>query len=158
MYIQCLETYPVVSERGKKIHVPRSVAEIAIYRGEAKLCPRPAYGTAEWVAERQAAAAQAVPVSGDVDANAKGVTWGLRDRDQSPLSVVTIIKRSGCTTTFYSAPPSDCPPSIVEQWQAMTQTEGSSAAARGAVEVAKQKQFAQKEDERLGVLAQIFRK
>jgi hypothetical protein len=158
MYIECLETYPVASARGKRIHVPRSVAEIAIYRGEAKPCPRPNYGTPEWIAERQQAAANAVPHTGDVDANSKGVEWGIQDRAQSPLSIVTIIKRSGCETTFFKEPPADCPPSIVAQWQAMTQTEDASGSARAATEAAKQKQYAQKEDERVGMFAQIFRK
>lgn len=158
MYIECLETYPVVNERGKRIHVPRSVAEVAIYRGEARLCPRPAWGSAEWRAERAAAAAQAVAVSGDVDPNTKGISWGVRDRAQSAQSVVTVIKRTGCETTFYSTPPTDCPPSIVAQWRALTEVGDSSAAARGAIEAAKRAQFTQTASEKLGVLAAIFKK
>jgi hypothetical protein len=68
------------------------------------------------------------------------------------------MKRTGCTTTFFSAPPADCPPSIVSQWRQLTDTGDVVAAGRGVIEAAKQKQHEQKENDRVGLYSTIFGK
>jgi hypothetical protein len=140
---------------GTKADVARSLAEVAIGYGQAELCRRPAYGTAEWVQERQAAAAKAVPDSGDVDPNSKGTEWGLKDRADSPFSQVTIIKRTGSTTTYYSTPPVDCPPSIVARWAELTQVENPELVSERLHQL-KNRQITQQSEEKKGVLATIF--
>jgi hypothetical protein len=155
MYIQCLETYPVVSERGKKIHVPRSVAEVAIYRGEAVAAPRPNYGTPEWMAERAAADANRPLSAGDVNPSVDGVQWGVLDRDMSLYSIVRVIKRVGSDLTYYKTPPAEAPLSIHRQYHELARTE--EGAARVAIEAAKAAQYAQHSAEKLGTLAVIYK-
>ena len=50
--------------------------------------------------------------AGNVDPNAKGVEWGIKESDGSAYSVNVIVKKHGAETTYYSAPPDDAPESI----------------------------------------------
>ena len=54
MHIQCLENYPIAEHRGKRIHVPSNVGQIAIYRGEAVEIAPAKRGTNAYLAERAA--------------------------------------------------------------------------------------------------------
>jgi hypothetical protein len=155
MYIQCLETYPVVSERGKKIHVPRSVAEVAIYRGEATLAPRPNYGTPEWMAERAAEDANRPLAAGDVNPGVVGTCWGVIDRDMSLYSIVRVIKRCGSDLTYYRTPPPEAPLSIHRQYHDLARTEPDAACV--ALEVAKAAQLARQSAEKQGTRDVIWK-
>ncbi len=48
------------------------------------------------------------------------VEWGVQDANLSQYSRVTVIKRFGSETTFFAAPPADCPPSIVARFKELT--------------------------------------
>jgi hypothetical protein len=77
MFIQTNDQYPVVSQRNQKIHVPRSVGEVAIYNQTATLAPRPSYGTKEWVEERQQLDAQRGHPAGDVVPPSQPDGWSI---------------------------------------------------------------------------------
>jgi hypothetical protein len=59
----------------------------------------------------------------------KGVEWGVKDASDSGFRVVTIIKRSGADTTYYSTPPADAPKSIVKRFEDLSNSSGSTASA-----------------------------
>lgn len=87
----------------------------------------------------------------------KGTEWGLKEKDPaSLLSRNMIIKRVGAETIYYSAPPADCPLSILEKWKAITAVENPEVAAERLLNE-KNKQVGQQEKEKLGMLAQIYK-
>lgn len=144
------------TKNNTKEHVARSVAEVAVAYKQAVVEPRPNYGTKEWIEERQSADAQRVPTSADVDPNVKGgIEWGIKDRAQSGFSKVTIIKRTGCETTYFDAPPSDCPASIVARFRALTNLLDPDVALLQR-ERAKTAQYVQEQEEKKGLLRQIW--
>lgn len=117
MYIQTNDKYPIESQRNKKIHVPRSVAEVSIYRGEATLAPKPAYGSKEWVEERQALDANRPAQPGDTVVGKAGIEWGVQDKGLYSWSKVLVIKRLSSGEIFYlDGPPADCPESIKRRY------------------------------------------
>jgi len=136
MQIICGPAYPVVSERGKTIHVPKEVGTVAIWRGEATEVKFKSY------AERLKAAGAANDPH-NVNPCVEGIQWGVKDASSSGFNVVTVIKKFGSETTIYSTPPADAPKSIVKLFEDLSNTTGSTAAAD--FEAAKQKQLAYNE-------------
>jgi hypothetical protein len=61
MYIQTNDNYPVISERNKRIHVPSSVGEVAIYNRTATAVAPAKRGTNEYLQERAALTASLAP-------------------------------------------------------------------------------------------------
>lgn len=157
MYIQyirdCIDpdTKELLGRKDERVHVPQSVGENLIFRKLAQRCPRPNYGTPEWIAERQAADAQRVPMSADADPNVKGVEWGVKDKDLSPFSKVLVVKRVGSATTFYDALPADCPPSIRARFESLTATVSGCN-----LEKARREQYEQHEKEKLGYFGTLY--
>lgn len=125
MYIQFTRDYvdpdtkELLGRQTERLHVPQSVGENLIFRKVAQRCSRPAYGTAEWVAERQSADTQRVPF-GSVDPNVVGVQWGIKPASDVGYSQATIVKRAGAETTFFSSPPADCPSDIRRRFAELT--------------------------------------
>jgi len=107
---------------GTKQHVPRSVAEVAIFNQQATLAPRPNYGTKEWAEERKALSAQAQgPFSGDTVTGVTGTEWGVLERHLSRFGVPVCVKKQGAETIYYSAPPDDAPAQIKSRFDALNQ-------------------------------------
>src|SRR5208282_1329146 len=79
---------------GTKQHVPRSVAEVAIFNQQATLAPRPNYG---------------------------GKEWGVLERHLSRFGVPVCVKKQGAETIYYSAPPDDAPAQIKSRFDALNQ-------------------------------------
>lgn len=105
--------------------------------------------------ERLAAEHSSARGHGSTDPNVVGVEWGLKDRAQSPLSKVLIIKRVGAQTFYLESPDTDTPPSIVARWAELTKAENPEL-VRERLEQLKSKQITQQSDERKSVFAQIF--
>jgi hypothetical protein len=116
MFIETNSNYPVESQRNQRIHVPRSVAEVAVGFGQATYCPRPNYGSAAWVEERQIADAQRGVINGDVNPIQVEESWGVADKT-SAVSVVRVVRRKGNEITWFDSPPPNCPRSVAAQWQ-----------------------------------------
>lgn len=163
MYILTNDRYPIEAQRNKKIHVPRSVAEVAIYRGEATLAPRPAYGTPAWIEEQQERDANRPLIAGDaVPSIVAGTEWACLDKAPgSIMSCVRIVKRCGAETTYFSSPPADAPPSIVARFKALTSTIDPEAFREQEAQERnnrQQQQAAQKRAECVGVASLIYGK
>lgn len=136
-------------------HLPPSVAQALIAAGFAEACPRPNYGTAEYLAEHAEISASARPNPTDVNPTVAGVEWGVRDKDLSPFSKVLVLKRTGATVTYYDAPPADAPLTIVQRFRDLTNTNVDELNAN-AITAAKKQADANKETERVGVCQKIF--
>jgi hypothetical protein len=112
-------TYPNVAERNKTIHVPRSVAEVAIYMGQATLAPRAAYGTPEFLAERAEAAKNAIPDKHDtVGTPVVGTEWSVWTEPRTGRQL--LLRKQGYETfrfeTAQKALDHGCPPSIAKKF------------------------------------------
>ncbi len=143
------------TKNGTKEHVARSLAEVACGFGQAELCPRSNYGTAEWAAERAALAAHAAVNPTDVNPTVAGVQWGVQDKSLSPFSRVMVLKRSGSTIEYFDAPPADAPLTIIQRFSDLTNTTADEAGF-AAITAAKQQAEANKETERVGTFQKIF--
>jgi hypothetical protein len=118
MYIQTNDKYPVVEERNKKIDVPRSVAEVAIYNRTATIALRARRGTNLWLEEMAAIEAKRVP--NPLDTNPT-VTSNLTSGGWAAVKLklwggVVVIKKVGPDEIRFEVPPPDCPPHIVAQY------------------------------------------
>lgn len=102
----------------------------------------------------------AVPHPGDVDPNIQGgpnaVEWGVLPKSQSLWSVVRVVKKVGCETTFYSQPPSDAPASIVRRWAELNGAEPDYEGLRVAEAQELNARAEQEQAEEKGFLATIF--
>ena len=75
------------------------------------------------------------------------VQWSVKDKDESGFRTVVIIKVSGSEKTYYSAPPTDAPKSVVDRFTSLTNAiPGPSAAAQ--LDAAKRAQAEQFEKEK----------
>jgi hypothetical protein len=72
---------------------------------------------------RQRLAAEAFP-----KADKPTVEWGFQPSDGGAYSKNCIIKRANGSTTFYAAPPDDCPRSIVERFNALVESDKNNPA------------------------------
>ena len=122
MQIICGPTYPVVSERGKTIHVPKEVGTVAVWRGEAIEVKFKSY------AERLKAAGDANDPH-NVNPCVEGIQWGVKYASSSGFKIVTVIKKFGSETTIYSTPPVDAPRSVVARFNDLSNSTSSNAAA-----------------------------
>jgi len=138
VYIETNSNYPVVNQRNQKIHVPRSVAEVAVGFGQASYCPRPNYGTKEWQQERQQLDAQRPPDSGAAP-YVDGVQWSVKDKMRSEFKVTTIIKSLGTEKQFFTAPTAEMPAHVVAAFNVAEGVEPGAAYA--AHEKAKREQY-----------------
>jgi hypothetical protein len=71
-----------------------------------------------WTSYRERLASEHASASGAgcVNASVVGIEWGIRESDGSAYSQNVVIKKSGSTTTFFSAPPDDAPASIKQRF------------------------------------------
>ena len=122
MQIICGPNYPIVSQRGKTVHVPKEVGTVAVWRGEAIEVKFKSY------AERLKAAGAANDPH-NVNPCVEGIQWGVKDASSSGFNVVTVIKKFGSETTIYSTPPADAPKSIVKLFEDLSNSTSSNAAA-----------------------------
>ena len=140
---------------GTTEHVARELATIACGYGQAELCPRPGYGSPEWLADRAALSAAAHANPTDVNPTVAGVEWGVQDKSLSVFSKVLVLKRSGSTIEYFDAPPADAPLTVIQRFRDLTLTDRDEAGA-AAITVAKKQAEANKETERVGVCQKIF--
>lgn len=140
-------------------HVRRNVAEYAVAVGQASPCPKPAYGTAEWAADRQALDAQRVIPEGERN-QITGTEWGVQDRAVSPQSCVLVIKRTAYETLYYDAAdlPSDVPESVRQRAITLLATENLMAADAAAIEKVKKKAAEYEEATKASKCAVLFGK
>jgi hypothetical protein len=72
---------------------------------------------------RERLAAEAFPKAEKTHAE-----WGVQPSDGGPYSQNVIIKKLNGTTTFYAAPPEDCPRSIVERFNLLVEADKNNPA------------------------------
>jgi hypothetical protein len=124
MQIICGPNYPIVSQRGKTIHVPKEVGTVAVWRGEATEVKYKSY------ADRLKAAGDGTDAH-NVNPCVVGTEWGVKDASDSGFHVVTVIKKFGSETTIYSTPPTDAPKSVVARFNDLS---NSTSAADNAAD------------------------
>jgi len=123
------------TKNGKKEHVARELGTVAVGYGQAERCPRPAYGTSEWLEERRMVDANRPAMAGDAVVGVQGIEWGCQDRGLYPQSRVLVIKKVGAETVFYDGPPADCPESIRRRYQELVGTPVNSETEAEAIRV-----------------------
>ena len=112
------------SLNGTKQHVAREFAIVVASYNQATICPRPNYGTKEWIEERQAAdAARGINKADTAIPFVVGVRWGLQSH---PLAGDVIVRESGSEISYYSdavtAEHFGCPKSLVAEFNRLTDT------------------------------------
>ena len=132
MQIICGPNYPIVSERGKTIHVPKEVGTVAVWRGEATEVKYKSY------ADRLKAAGDGTDAH-NVNPCVVGTEWGVKDASDSGFRVVTVIRKQGAETTYFSAPPADAPEVIKRRFSDLS-NDTSAATAAADLDVAKRAQ------------------
>lgn len=123
MYIQTNDKYPIESQRNQKIHVPREVAIVAIYRGEASEVKEPAYGSREYLAFRAEQSAR-VTAPGPDDTAIQFVDPPTWQAVSSPYSGRPLLLRyAGFETASFEdasqAKACGCPAHILKQFSAL---------------------------------------
>jgi hypothetical protein len=102
---------------GTTEHVSRAFADVAVGYGQAEVCPKPNYGTPEWLQERWEQSARAVPQPGETNVCVEGVQWGVQPAIAGyKWSKVMVIKKVLSEVFYFALPPSDCPLPIVQQY------------------------------------------
>lgn len=125
---------------GQIEHVQPHIAETLVRAGFA--VPVPYKGYVDFLNSEGGNDVSAAPV----------VEWGVQDRAGTSLhSKVHIIKRTGAETTYFSAPPADCPPSIVARWKALT-----NSAEPIDMEQVRAREYEQHEKEKVGFYNTMF--
>lgn len=136
---------------GQVEHLPPHIGNTLVAAGFAEAVPLPSRNDPGWLDARNEQAALAVPQPGDVDPNAKGTEWGIRERTSSDgFSHARIIMRRGSETFYFDAPPADCPASIKARFQQLLDTEKSLDTPYSR-ERAQQAQYAREQQERVAV-------
>lgn len=112
---------------GTETHLPAHVAAVLIATGAAVEIKYKSY--VERLTEESKLRAAAPPV----------IEWGVKESDGSQFSQNMVIKKVGADTTYFSAPPDDCPESIKRRFAELISREGvpsANSAERSRVEVA----------------------
>jgi len=135
---------------GTKEHVPRSVAEVAIYNHTATLAPRPNYGTKEWTEERQALDAQRGHPAGDVVPPTLTPGWGVSRKINAAApngyAIYLIESRVSGEVVRYETAQVDlaikngCPAAIIAEFKRQIDTPDSVAVTSAETEKARQQQ------------------
>jgi hypothetical protein len=111
MQIICGPTYPVASERGKTIHVPKEVGTVAVWRGEAVEVKYKNY------VERLKAAAEAPKTVHFYDTSVAAPTlvpgWGIVKRGAPERYFIQ--QTTAGEVLLYEGVPAGCPASVAAQ-------------------------------------------
>jgi hypothetical protein len=120
MKIQYTEFVADPSLRNTITNLPAHVAQVLIAQGSAKAVPLPPYGAKGWLEHRKEISAQVTaPSSCDIvpPTTGVGVEWSV---EKMSTGKIVIVKRFQGELTWFSKPPRECPPSIVQQFKGMS--------------------------------------
>jgi hypothetical protein len=110
------------SLNGTKQHVAREFAIVVASYNQATICPRPNYGTKEWIEERQAAdAARGINKADTAIPFVVGVRWGLQEHSTAGT---VIVRETAHEIAYYgdaaTAAHYGCPKSLVAEFNSRT--------------------------------------
>jgi len=116
MKIQYTEFVADPSLRNTITNLPAHIAQVLIAQGSAKAVPMPRWGTPEWLEERKAQSAAAVPNAEDTPAPfVSGVCWEI---GKSYYGKPVIQRRSGSEIgqAAFGEIPDGCPADVRKQY------------------------------------------
>jgi hypothetical protein len=124
------------------VNLPAHVAQVLIATNQAVAVPWKDFR------ERLAATATAGADPFNVNAYVEGVQWGVIPAETSQFRRVVICKRAGAETTWYDGPTSEMPPSIVAQFEQLTNSTVDPEVLAERREQDKNRQILQEQQER----------
>ena len=136
MHIQFLhdikdpDTGELLYHKGQRVHRMTAVCATYLDRKVAVEIKPARRGTSAWFDQRMEQSKQITVLdTQDVNPCVVGTEWGVKDASDSGFRCVTVIKKVGAETTFFSAPPADAPKSIIQRFNDLSNSTGSTAAA-----------------------------
>jgi hypothetical protein len=131
MYILTNDNYPNISERNKRIDVPRSVGEVAIYNGQATAAQRSQQrGSAQWLSEMAEIEAKRIPNPSDTSVPNNPGEWSV---GQSGSNKPCIIYKHGSEVHMFDSPhcvfPAPVPEKVIRQFKDLNAATDATASA-----------------------------